>query len=188
MGRLLPGLRVRIDHVARLEFSGRNDRQGIRGLELVDPVALRQCLLAAHEALNTHFTLFSEQFPNSQSTRGWVELENLKPGERIHILNRKGGFGNTGSLELGRVLGWLVGDGTMTNGKAVLSFFGNDAEISAQFAKYVTELTTPLTQAPRAYTNEVSWIAERREARVQSERLYTLAQQAGVGAGADRTQ
>ncbi len=120
--------------------------------------------------------------------RGWVELENLKPGEQIHILNRKGGFGNEGSLELGRVLGWLVGDGTMTNGKAVLSFFGNDAEISAQFAKYVTELTAPLTQALRAYTNEVSWIAERREARVQSERLFTLAQQSGVGVGEAKLQ
>ncbi len=41
---------------------------------------------------------------------GWVELQNLKPGDEIHILNRKGGFGAEGSLELGRVLGWMVGD------------------------------------------------------------------------------
>jgi ribonucleoside-diphosphate reductase alpha chain len=114
---------------------------------------------------------------------GWVELQDLKPGDRVHILNRKGGFGSEGSLELGRVLGWLVGDGTMTGEKAVLSFFGADAEISTQFAKYVTDLTAPLTKRPRAYTNEATWIEERREARVQSERLYTMALQSGLGAG-----
>jgi ribonucleoside-diphosphate reductase alpha chain len=114
---------------------------------------------------------------------GWVELQDLKPGDLVHILNRKGGFGVEGSLELGRVLGWLVGDGAMTGKKAVLSFFGADAEIASQFAKYVTELTAPITKAPRAYTNEASWIKERREARVQSERLYALALQSGLGVG-----
>ena len=114
---------------------------------------------------------------------GWIELQDLKPGDLVHILNRKGGFGVEGSLEFGRVLGWLVGDGTMTGEKAVLSFFGADAEIATQFAKYVAELTAPITKAPRAYTNEASWIEERREARVQSERLYALALQSGLGAG-----
>src|SRR5262249_42066828 len=114
---------------------------------------------------------------------GWVELQDLKPGDQINILNRKGGFGSEGSLELGRVLGWLVGDGTMTGEKAVLSFFGADAEIATQFAKYVTELKAPGAKAPRAYNNEASWIEERREARVQSERLYALALQSGLGAG-----
>ncbi|MCA9909958.1 MAG: hypothetical protein KC519_14975, partial [Anaerolineae bacterium] len=40
------------------------------------------------------------------TARGWVELQDLRPGERIHILNRKGGFGTQGSLEMGRVLGY----------------------------------------------------------------------------------
>ena len=40
------------------------------------------------------------------------------------MLNRGGGFGAEGSLELGRVLGWLVGDGTIKSDRAVLSFFG----------------------------------------------------------------
>ena len=37
--------------------------------------------------------------------RGWVALQDLAPSEKIHILNRKGGFGKNGSLETGRVLG-----------------------------------------------------------------------------------
>src|SRR5260370_28832117 len=47
------------------------------------------------------------------TSRGWVGARNLQSGDRIHILNRKGGFGITGTLEEGRVLGWLVGDGTV---------------------------------------------------------------------------
>jgi ribonucleoside-diphosphate reductase alpha chain len=121
---------------------------------------------------------------------GWAELKDLRPGDKVHILNRKGGFGAVGSLELGRVLGWLVGDGTMTAGKAVLSFWGSEAELAPQFAQYVTSLTEPQTSASavRAYTNGVSRIEGRREARVQSERLYTLALQAGVGAGTQKLQ
>lgn len=122
------------------------------------------------------------------TSRGWVELQDLQPGDKVHVLNRKGGFGTEGSLELGRVMGWLVGDGTMTNGKAVLSFFGADAEIAPQFAEYVTELTAPLTKAPRAYTNQASWLEGRREARVQSERLHTLAQNCGLGVGPAKLQ
>src|SRR5690606_689641 len=63
--------------------------------------------------------------------RGWVEAHALKPGDRIRVLNRGGGFGTEGSLELGRVLGWLVGDGTIKSDRAVLSFFsGEKHEVS----------------------------------------------------------
>ena len=55
--------------------------------------------------------------------RGWVELQDLNAGDKVHIMNRKGGFGQEGSLELGRVLGWLIGDGTLKADRAVLSFF-----------------------------------------------------------------
>src|SRR5262245_14794981 len=40
---------------------------------------------------------------------GWVELQDLKPGDRIHILNRKGGFGLAGSFETGCAMGVMVG-------------------------------------------------------------------------------
>lgn len=47
------------------------------------------------------------------TSRGWVAASELQPGDRVHILNRRGGFGPSGSLDEGRVLGWLVGDGTV---------------------------------------------------------------------------
>lgn len=116
--------------------------------------------------------------------RGWVELGELQPGDKIHILNRKGGFGGTGTLEMGRTLGWLVGDGHMTGNKAVLSFFGSEQSLSPQFAEYVDEMVEPLTVGARGnYPVGVNAIAGRNETRVQSTRLHTIAVEAGLGEG-----
>lgn len=113
--------------------------------------------------------------------RGWVELQDLQPGDDIHILNRKGGFGAQGSLELGRVLGWLVGDDTLKADRAALSFFGDEKrELAHTFAQYVTDIVEPMTTRTRAYTVGVVEVADRDEARVQSERLRRIAEEHGL--------
>ncbi|MEZ4670443.1 MAG: LAGLIDADG family homing endonuclease [Anaerolineae bacterium] len=115
------------------------------------------------------------------SERGWLELRNLIPGDKVHILNRKGKFGSTGSLELGRVLGWLVGDGTVTGERAVLSFFGEEKkELAPLFAEHVNYLVSPLTSRPRSYPIGVGEVLERDEARVSSTRLHTIAEEHGL--------
>lgn len=112
---------------------------------------------------------------------GWIELGNLKPGDRLHILNRKGGFGDEGSLELGRVLGWLVGDGTVKQDSVALSFFGEEKrELAPAFAGYVNDLVAPLTNHSRSYRVGVGKVAERDAARVSSTRLRRIAQAYGL--------
>jgi ribonucleoside-diphosphate reductase alpha chain len=116
--------------------------------------------------------------------RGWVELGDLQPGDRVHILNRKGGFGGQGSLEEGRVLGRLIGDGTIKSDAAVLSFFGEEKlELAPMFAEHVNELVAPQT-SPTAYrstyTVGVTAIDSRDEARVMSERLGRVAEEHGL--------
>ncbi len=114
--------------------------------------------------------------------RGWVELRDLQPGDQVHILNRKGGFGTAGSLEEGRVLGWYVGDGHLNeqNG-VVLSFFGAEkAQLAPFFASYVNELVEPATVMQRSYPVGVSVIAERDEARVSSKRLMRIVERYGL--------
>lgn len=112
---------------------------------------------------------------------GWVELQDLKPGDKIYILNRKGGFGREGSERLGRILGWLVGDGTIKEDRAVLMFFGDEKrELAPMFAEYVNDIVEPMTVAHRSYSVGVVNIADRDEARVQSFRLRTLADQYGL--------
>ena len=76
------------------------------------------------------------------TARGWRRADELEPGERLHLINQKGGFGVAGSLEEGRVLGWLVGDGDFTTeGRTVLSFYGDEKrELAPPFAGYVNAM------------------------------------------------
>ncbi|HEX8843808.1 MAG TPA: LAGLIDADG family homing endonuclease [Pyrinomonadaceae bacterium] len=133
------------------------------------------------------YTLRATANHRIMTPRGWVELGDLQAGDRIHILNCKGGFGLTGSLELGRTLGWLVGDGTLTSGKAVLSFFGDEQSLAPQFADYVDKLVSPLTVGDRGvYPVGANVIAGRAETRIQSTRLFTLAKELGLEKGDEK--
>ena len=99
------------------------------------------------------------------TARGWVAAADLQPGDRLHILNRRGGFGLGGSLEEGRVLGWLVGDGTINVVRAVLSFFGDEKrELAPVFADTVTRLVDH-PKGGRSYPVGVVEVQGRDEAR-----------------------
>jgi ribonucleoside-diphosphate reductase alpha chain len=120
---------------------------------------------------------------------GWVEAENLDAGDTVHIANRKGAFGQHGTVEEGKVLGWLVGDGHLKHAeeRAVLNFYDEDCAISDEFAGYVNDVVRePVGNAN--YEVGVSQIqradeyrgVEAREERVRSSRLYELAEQTGL--------
>ena len=110
---------------------------------------------------------------------GWVPAGELTPGDRIHVLDRKGGFGKEGSLDLGRVLGWLVGDGTIKRDRAVLSFWGEERELAASFRRAVDAVVRPPIKN-RQYATSTVAVAERNETRVQSSRLREIAEEYGL--------
>ena len=120
---------------------------------------------------------------------GWVEAQDLDTGDTVHIQNRKGEFGQHGSEEAGRVLGWLVGDGHLKHGedRAVLNFYDEDAAVSEQFADDVNEVVRAPT-GNADYDVGVSEIgrsddyrgAQAVEQRIRSERLYEVAQETGL--------
>ena len=120
---------------------------------------------------------------------GWVEAQNLGAGDTVHVQNREGEFGQHGSAEEGRVLGWLVGDGQLKDGeeRAVLNFYDEDAEISEEFAEDVNEIVREPTGNAN-YEVGVSEIsrsddyrgAQAAEQRVRSARLYEYAEEAGL--------
>ena len=121
---------------------------------------------------------------------GWVEAQELTPGDTVHVQNRKGAFGQHGSAAEGRILGWLVGDGHLKHGeeRAVLNFYDEDAALSEAFAADVnTVVRAPLGTAD--YEIGVSEIArsdayrgaQAVEQRIRSTRLYEYAAQAGLG-------
>lgn len=112
---------------------------------------------------------------------GWVEAQALKQGDAVHIVNRKGRFGITGTLEEGQILGWLVGDGTISAIRAVLSFFGDEKrELAPLFAHAVSAVVSGIGTKTREYPVGVISIDKRDEARVASERLKVWAGQHGL--------
>ncbi len=106
---------------------------------------------------------------------GWKEAGDLVAGEKLVLLNGEGGFGNTGNEDLGRVLGWLVGDGylnTKREGSVVLSFWGTEQAIAPHFADAVNRLLgVPLDKAWRQYQVGIQEIKAREETRIESVRL-----------------
>ena len=113
--------------------------------------------------------------------RGWVEAKDLVPGDKIHILARKGGFGTSGDLDTGRILGWLLGDGTVKADRAVLPFFGEEKrELALLFAEMVGRKVEGLQKRDRDYPVGVVEVKGRDEARVPSKRLLEIAREYGL--------
>lgn len=119
---------------------------------------------------------------------GWVETNDLEKGDKVHIVNREGCFGTSGTLEEGRTIGWLVGDGQIKNRekRAVLHFYGKDGEISKEFAGYVNNIV----REPPGNGNYTVGVQEtvrkeghrknKVEERVRSARLYEIAEKLGL--------
>ncbi len=107
---------------------------------------------------------------------GWIKASDLENGDEIFISNRKSGFGLKGNLEEGRIIGWLVGDGTMKETSAILSFFGYEKqELAPKYAQMVSALVNG--------SISVINIKGRDEARVQSDRLARYLNENGISRG-----
>jgi len=107
------------------------------------------------------------------TTAGWKEASELITGDKIELLKGVGGFGVLGSLDEGRVLGWLVGDGYINKrraGSVVLSFFGGERVLASDFAATVDRLVAA-PEGRRTYAVGVVDIEGRDESRVESVRL-----------------
>ncbi len=119
-----------------------------------------------------------------KTTRGWVPACDLTQGDRIHILDRKGGFGSGGSRRLGTLLGWLVGDGTMKATEVVLSFFGDEKqELAPVFAGLMQEEVDGRQLRDRSYTTNGYDVGGRDEYRVKSARFWRVAEEHGLRPG-----
>jgi ribonucleoside-diphosphate reductase alpha chain len=111
--------------------------------------------------------------------RGWVASGDLIENDEIVLLHNEGGFGITGSADLGLVLGWLVGDGyinTKREGSVTLCFWGTERAITPHFAEAINRLVSApeINQRKRQYNVRVQDIDDRNEARLESVRLLRL--------------
>ena len=114
---------------------------------------------------------------------GWTAAGDLQPGQEIRLLDQGGGFGTHGSLEMGQTLGWLIGDGTLNQDLAVLSFFGRKRELAPTFAGIMNRLVPEPIGRRRNYTIGVMEIEARDESRVRSQRFLRVAAEYGLMPG-----
>ncbi|MFW9888492.1 MAG: LAGLIDADG family homing endonuclease [Candidatus Thorarchaeota archaeon] len=70
---------------------------------------------------------------------GWKQAGDLAEDDEICLQSTEGGFGETGNLRIGQILGWYVGDGWTTgkDGRATLAFFSKD---KGKLAEYYREI------------------------------------------------
>lgn len=117
------------------------------------------------------------------TARGWVEVLQLEPGDQVHILNRKGGFGQSGSLELGRLLGWLAtSHGDRVAGSRLPTEIGRSDELGdRQSGPFKSTNRSELPLHPAAATppgqplsTVLAAVLERDESPAISQRLQTV--------------
>ena len=111
--------------------------------------------------------------------RGWTDASALTKGEKIRVANIAGGFGKAGTMEEGRVLGWLVGDGHINHGpgnkRAVLDFYGEDRPLVEQFNHYVNMVIRPTESRNHRNSVGIVTVQERALKTIASERLKEFA-------------
>lgn len=114
---------------------------------------------------------------------GKVEAGKLKKGEKI-LLTNGGAFGIQGTLEEGRVWGWLVGDGSVKKEDATLFFYGEEKqELAPQFANTVQAMVSGEGLTMRSYTTNPIYVEKEDKAFVESRRLHRLAERLGFTYG-----
>ncbi len=113
---------------------------------------------------------------NGEQTE-WVEAQRLQPGDLVKLHNHREftQWEGAGTLEQGWLLGLLVGDGTFSEDRAVLSFWGQDAEYMALQVLGAVKANLK-TRADLG----IQQIEERNEFRVRSRALAALAAAFGI--------
>ncbi len=115
------------------------------------------------------------------TSKGWKPAGDLVAGDKIHLLHGEGGFSTSGSEDLGRVLGWLVGDGgylykRRKGATVVLCFSGRERALVSQFAETINRLVAApeLSQTNRQYQVKVLDVSGRDESCIKSLQLGHL--------------
>lgn len=114
------------------------------------------------------------------TSEGKKETGELKTGDKI-LLTTGGSFGTIGTLDEGRVLGWLVGDGSMKQDVATLFFYRKEKqELAPQFALMVEKMVEGEQVTSRAYPIAPQYIELEDKAVVESIRLWRIANRYGI--------
>jgi ribonucleoside-diphosphate reductase alpha chain len=115
------------------------------------------------------------------TTDGWKEIGNLQVGDSVHVLDGHSAFGREGNADLGKVMGWLLGDGYISvTGSAHLDFYGSKKELAEEFVTIIHKMVQGLSTNNRVYTNKPCYSASADVLRVASSLLARFLAEFGV--------
>lgn len=111
---------------------------------------------------------------------GKIEAGKLKKGDKIQV-SFGPAFGTRGTLDEGRVLGWLVGDGSVKKDVATLFFYKKEKqELAPSFAMMVDKMVEGEQIVQRAYPILPQYIEKEDKAVIESVRLWRIANRYGI--------
>jgi ribonucleotide reductase, class II len=113
------------------------------------------------------------------TTKGWIALGDLQTGDNVTLHAHSYKWNDEGGIDdEGYLLGQLIGDGTFSNNRAVISSWG---DASAEPRAKILEIVESMPHS--AAFNGWSHIQERDEYRIRTNALTELAAQYGVVQG-----
>jgi ribonucleoside-diphosphate reductase alpha chain len=111
------------------------------------------------------------------TNRGKIKLSELKVGDKLKIQSDEGGFGSLGDEKLGELLGFFVGDGWISSGRAVLGFWGHKKSAMGEMLDTANKLIKGRSENNRAYDLSIQEITGREESLIQSSILANVLEQ-----------
>ena len=137
------------------------------------------------------YEIRATQWHGFYTTRGRIELKDLKPGDALLVQSGKGQFGEFGSEQLGNLLGLLTGDGHFTSGgkgenAAVVNLWGEDRGYAQQVVTDINALIAGAadTTAPRNYRVSAVAVPQRNLVMIRSVILARVLENLGFTARA----
>jgi len=114
------------------------------------------------------------------TTHGEKEAAKLQKGDKL-VLSTGGYFGVRGILGEGRVLGWLVGDGSVKKDVATLYFYQEEKkELAPYFARIVERMVEGEQIVTRAYPIFPQYVEKENKAVIESVRLWRIVNKYGL--------
>ncbi len=139
--------------------------------------------LVTKEGYNLKLTEDHEVF----TVTGKVPARELQKGDEIRLIDHKGHFGSKGNRDLGLVLGWLTGDGYITDQTACMDFYGNDREIANMMADATQRVVSGTGKRPwRQYGTGPVAVPSRNLETIHSSRLKNILKEHGITKGNER--
>lgn len=94
--------------------------------------------------------------------RGWTPLKKLRIGDRLIIQSGEGGFGNIGSEGLGRILGWFISDGSISENRVTMWFYHKDKKVALNIARDIHEIFRVKVNVRKAEDRDAFFITSRK--------------------------